>query len=256
VQAQWPLSDAVKAMEAELGRSIPPNDIKFVFELMRNETGLPTWAGQPDDTTTWKISIPSAIRRFRSATTLDDYLGLTKPPPMRNSSQSSDEIAQAEREDDEDLGDFGLVDSALAGHVRVLFEAKKWPQLATQTVVYVEDTVRRWAELPDDCVGEKLWTAVLSPENGKLRLGKTKSEMQGWHRLGMGFSLALRNVNTHHIQNRSDVAAYAFGVVGTASLLLTQLRHEHGDAIRKTEQQTQSKIVMQNIPLNWTPPEG
>lgn len=210
VQPQWPLSEAVNAMETELERSIPPNDIKFVFELMRSETGLPTWGGQPEDITTWKVSIPSTVRRFRSVETLDDYLELSKPPPTRSFGQPSDEIAQEEPEDDIEMCGLAFVDSALSGHVRVLFEAREWSQLATQTVVYVEDTVRRWAELPNDCVGEKLWTAVLSPESGRLRLGKIKSEMQGWHRLGMGFSLALRNVNTHHIQDRPDVAAYAF----------------------------------------------
>jgi hypothetical protein len=48
----------------------------------------------------------------------------------------------------------------------------------------------------------------------------------------MGFALALRNVDTHRIQQRDDHKRHAMGVVGTASLLLTQLRHQHGNSFR------------------------
>ena len=44
--------------------------------------------------------------------------------------------------------------------------------------------------------------------------------------------MALRNADTHRIQERDDHKRYAMGVVGTASLLLTQLRHQHGNSFR------------------------
>ena len=52
----------------------------------------------------------------------------------------------------------------------------------------------------------------------------------------MGFAQALGNVDRHRIQSRDDAQRYAIGVLGLGSLLLTQLRHEHGDLIE--EQQT------------------
>ena len=74
-------------------------------------------------------------------------------------------------------------------------------------------------------------TAVLG-ERGEFRLGKTDGEKQGWHRLGMGFAMALRNVDTHRIQQRDDAKRYAMGVLGAGSLLLIQLRYEHGNRFK------------------------
>jgi hypothetical protein len=48
----------------------------------------------------------------------------------------------------------------------------------------------------------------------------------------MGFAMALRNVDTHRIQRRDDDKRYALGVLGTGSLLLTQLRYEHGNRFK------------------------
>jgi len=74
-------------------------------------------------------------------------------------------------------------------------------------------------------------TAVLG-ENGVFPLGRTQGEAQGWHRLGMGFAMALRNVDTQRIQTRDDDKRYALGVLGAGSLLLTQLRYEHGNRFK------------------------
>lgn len=45
----------------------------------------------------------------------------------------------------------------------------------------------------------------------------------------MGFTQALGNVDRHNIQKRADAKRYAFGVLGVGSLILTQLRHQHGE---------------------------
>jgi hypothetical protein len=55
-----------------------------------------------------------------------------------------------------------------------------------------------------------------------------KGEQQGWQQFATGFVQALSNVNRHRIQNRDDAKAYAIGVLGAGSLLLTQLRYQHG----------------------------
>lgn len=59
--------------------------------------------------------------------------------------------------------------------------------------------------------------------------GKEPSEWEGWRALGMGFVQALGNVDRHNIQKRDDAKRYAFGVLGIGSLILTQLRYQHGD---------------------------
>ena len=79
VQAEWPLSDATAAMEAELGRSVALNEIKLVFDLMQREPDLPNHGGIWEDISTWKIHVPREIRRFRQLVTLDEYLELTEP---------------------------------------------------------------------------------------------------------------------------------------------------------------------------------
>ena len=80
---------------------------------------------------------------------------------------------------------------------------------------------------------KKLMTAVYG-ENGDYRLGLTTGEKQGWHRLAMGISMALRNADAHRIQTRSDHKRYAMGVLGVSSLLLTQTRYEHGNRFKDT----------------------
>ena len=81
-----------------------------------------------------------------------------------------------------------------------------------------------------DMVGETLMSKAFG-EEGVLRLGAVNSERQGWHRLAMGISMALRNVDAHRIQDRTDLKQYACGVLGACSLLVTQLRYEYGERI-------------------------
>jgi hypothetical protein len=123
------------------------------------------------------------------------------------------------------------IDPELWDHVRHLVEQEQWAQVASQTEIFVESKVRQWAGRPPTEVGEKLMTAVVG-ENGEFPLGRTQGEKQGWHRLGMGFAMALRNVDTHRIQQRDDAKRYAMGVLGAGSLLLTQLRHQHANSFK------------------------
>ena len=122
-------------------------------------------------------------------------------------------------------------DPELWQHVEHLVEQEQWGQVASQAAIFVESKLRQWAGRPATEVGEKLMTQVLG-ENGEFQLGQTQGEKQGWHRLGMGFAMALRNVDTHRIQARPDLKRYALGVLGAGSLLLTQLRYEHGNRFR------------------------
>jgi hypothetical protein len=99
--------------------------------------------------------------------------------------------------------------------------------------IFTEDRIRRWAGRPANEVGEKLMTAVFG-DHGDYRLGVTEAEKQGWHRFAMGASMALRNVDAHRLQSRTDHKLYAMGVLGASSLLLTQMRFDHGNHFHDT----------------------
>lgn len=124
-------------------------------------------------------------------------------------------------------------DVGLWQHVRHSVEEERWEQVASQCAIYVEDKVRRWAGRPIDgkgqtLVGQGLFAHALA-DDGPLVLGAQASERQGWKSLGLGLVGALGNVDRHNVQERPDARQYAIGVLGLASLLLTQLKREHPD---------------------------
>lgn len=129
-------------------------------------------------------------------------------------------------------------DPELWAHVKGLVEDEQWGMVASQTAIFVENHVRTWAGNPQDAkgnnlVGKQLYSEVFG-DASDYRLGRQAGEREGWRFLGMGFAQALSNVDRHRIQTRDDAKRYALGVLGLGSLLLTQLRYEHGD-IFKTE---------------------
>ena len=130
-------------------------------------------------------------------------------------------------------GSDAAYDPELWEHVQPHVLAEEWGKVASQTAIFTEDRIRKWAGRPVTEIGEALMTAVLG-DKGDYRLGRTSGEQQGWHRLGMGISMALRNVDVHRIQERPDNKRYAMGVLGVSSLLLTQLRYEHGNRFKDT----------------------
>ena len=100
-------------------------------------------------------------------------------------------------------------------------------------MIYVEDKVRRWAGNPSSkdggkLIGRDLFIKALASD-GPLALGAQQNELDGWRMLGSGMVAALGNVDRHGIQQRDDLHRYAMGVLGLASLLLTQIRYQHPD---------------------------
>lgn len=128
-----------------------------------------------------------------------------------------------------ELSSSGACDSELWAHVVHSIDAEKWDQVASQAAIFTEDRVREWAGLPAGTVGKDLWVKVLHQTQGCFVLGMTESEREGWFFLGAGLGGAVRNTDTHRIQKRSDAKMYALGVLGLCSLVLTQLRNEHGN---------------------------
>jgi hypothetical protein len=127
-------------------------------------------------------------------------------------------------------------DAELWAHVKQQVEDDEWGKVASLTAIFVENHVRTWAGDPKDSkgnalVGKQLYLEVFA-DASPYRLGRQPGEFEGWRFLGMGFAQALSNVDRHRIQKRDDAKRYALGVLGLGSLLLTQLRYEHGDLLK------------------------
>jgi hypothetical protein len=122
------------------------------------------------------------------------------------------------------------IDPELWQHVRGLVEAKDWEKVAREAAVFVEDKLRKWATIPASVTGSvNAFKAAVGSDGFLLPKGGPASEQQGWQQLATGFALALRNPSGHQVSNRLDAERYALGVLGMASLILTEIRHEYGD---------------------------
>lgn len=135
--------------------------------------------------------------------------------------------------------DTSAFDPELWAHVASLAESNDWGKIPSQVVIFVEDCLRIWAGYPTDGRGDQLYGtnlfANILANDSELRLGSRASEYEGWRHVGMGLVQAVGNVDRHRIQQRSDAKKYAMGVLGMASLLLSQLRFEHGDLIAERQ---------------------
>lgn len=130
-------------------------------------------------------------------------------------------------------------DPELWEHVKNLVADEDWGKVASQTAIFVEDRVREWAGDPksgkgESLVGRELMGRVFS-DDSDWRVGSRAAEREAWRALATGFAGALSNVDRHRIQKRDDARRYAVGVLGLGSLLLTQLRHEHGELIEDVQ---------------------
>jgi len=122
------------------------------------------------------------------------------------------------------------IDSELWVHVQGLIAAADWEKVAREAAVFVEDKLRQWAKVSSSVTGSvNVFKAAIGSNGFVLPKAAQSSEQQGWQQLATGFALALRNPSGHQINHRSDAERYALGVLGMASLLLTEVRHEYGD---------------------------
>lgn len=135
--------------------------------------------------------------------------------------------------DDAPVADEAGIDAELWEHIAPEVQAGAWGKVASQTVIFTEDRIRRWAGRPVIEVGKDLAVAVFGKQ-GNFQMGQTEGETQGWQLFAQGIAQALRNVDAHRIQERPDHKRYALGLVGACSLLLTQMRYEHGNRFRDT----------------------
>ncbi|WP_435601420.1 TIGR02391 family protein [Streptomyces sp. C10-9-1] len=133
----------------------------------------------------------------------------------------------------DDAVDETAFDPDLWAYIKNHVENENWQAVASQTAIFVEHHVRQWCGDPKtkdgkSLVGKGLYATAFA-DAAQFRLGKESGEWEGWRMLGMGFAQALSNVDRHNIQKRDDAKRYAFGVLGIGSLILTQLRYQHGE---------------------------
>jgi Protein of unknown function (Hypoth_ymh) len=126
------------------------------------------------------------------------------------------------------LYDDNGIDAELWEFIASDVDAEHWGKAATQATLFLEDRIRRWCGQPLELVGERLMGAVFG-QNGNYRLGRTDGEKDGWNLFAIGIAKALRNAAAHRIDTRPDHRRYVLGLIGSCSLLLTQLRYEHGN---------------------------
>jgi hypothetical protein len=148
-------------------------------------------------------------------------------------------------DDEVPVADESGIDAELWEHVAPEIRSEAWGKAARGAVVFTEDRIRKWTGRPTHEVSDKLALAVFGT-NGSYRLGLTDSEKQGWQFIAQGIAQALRNVETHRIQDRPDHKRYALGVVGACSLLLTQLRFQHGNSFHDISPATSTEADNSN----------
>ncbi len=126
-------------------------------------------------------------------------------------------------------------DPELWEHVKTLVQREEWDKVPAQVSIFVESKVREWAGTPTDKNGQRLigksLMAKVFGDNGQLRLGSQSNETEGWRSLAIGFTQAISNAVRHGVSERDDARQYAIGVLGLASLLFTEVRHEYGNTL-------------------------
>ena len=183
----------------------------------------------------WKAATTSA----RSRLDRKGLAGMANPTDQSvflEAKQSAGQIIQALRWELDRLAPAtapfadATIDPELWQHVRGLIDAQDWEKVAREAAVFVEDKLRNWAAVPASVTGSvNVFKAAIGPTGFVFPKAGPASEQQGWQQLATGFALALRNPSGHQIKNRSDAKRYALGVLGMASLLLAEIRHEYGD---------------------------
>lgn len=143
-------------------------------------------------------------------------------------------------DDEAAINDHGF-DPDLWEYVKGLIENGDWDKVASAAVTFVENHFRVWTGSPKNSaggnlVGKALFAQILGKESA-FRLGNEGGEWEGWLYLGMGLAQALGNHARHNVTKREDVKLYALGALGLGSLLLTQMRYQHGDNLNFEERE-------------------
>ena len=242
------------AANLAVGELSPPESRLLLWLLTSSEPLRASSSNPPDGMWTVTFTADSDIDRFRHLESIEDYWqrrtkfltgGRTpvtwQPQPaaeaMEHAPTSGTSVSSGL--------DSSMFDQDLWEHVRHAVAAETWSTVASQAIIFLEDTVRRRAGSPvakggGTLFGKDLLVKVLAAD-GPIPLAESANEIDGWRSLGQGLVAATGNRDRHHIQKRDDWRRYALGVLGTASLILTQIKHVHGledDAVTSVDDAT------------------
>jgi hypothetical protein len=205
--------------------------VEAVRALLEHEPA--TWGtplGGPGSDSMWEI--PRRVTRFHDVADAEDYLvrvvellGRPFSQAMPSRPEAFPAVPPDSGQSKPEVADW--IDPGLWRHVAGLVAIENWDALVLSSVVYVEDALRRLGGRPFTDHGLSLVSAVLHPSSGSHPLGSEghPEEPGGWHQLAVGLFKAVRNPAGHRLD--AVDARYAMGVLGTASLFLTQMRRDH-----------------------------
>ena len=231
----WGQIDASMSPDVERARK-ELDELERELETLSSpeQQGFGTWRHRMYAVIADVVGAKSAVAIRFSGLPWTPRVTLTSTAPLRKAKEEASEIIRTLRWELDRRApapnpiDDSAIDPELWSHVRVLVEAQEWDKVALNASVFLEDKLRRWAQVPASVKGSTdVFKMALA--QGKFRLGGQESEQQGWQQLATGFAMALRNRSGHRIDPRGDSKRYAVGVLGLASLLLTEIRYVYGD---------------------------
>ena len=123
------------------------------------------------------------------------------------------------------------IDPELWDHVNTLVRSNDWNKVPVVVAAFLENKLRTWANIGPQTKGSTEVFKQAIGARGYFPLGDTddSSEVQGWSQLSVGFALAIRNSAAHGEVKERYAKQYAFGVIGLASLIITELKDKYGD---------------------------
>lgn len=140
---------------------------------------------------------------------------------VRTAVYELEELADGQETDD------AAYDPELWEHVSEVVTYERWETVVSQAVIFLEDRLRKWSGRPETEYGVNLVANVLKADGGDFPLGRTDNEKRGWQNFALGIVGAIGNAARHRIDDRTDAKRYALGVLGSVSLLITELRNAH-----------------------------
>jgi hypothetical protein len=120
------------------------------------------------------------------------------------------------------------IDAGLWDFIKGAADPGEWDHVASGAVRYVEHHLRAWAEASSEADAPGLVNALFG-KGAPLALGDNEGQRQGWESIIRGFLMGPRNEVQHGISDRDDLHRFASGVLGTASLILTEVRRRYPD---------------------------
>lgn len=228
----------------DVAKLVTPQEL---YALLEHEPAM--WSGGRGMTAEgeWRWEITRPIRRYEDVQTIDEYITAITALIEEHTQQVSQTVPfvglSGIESSIDDLAGYvaeggqqhlhpevpllGIgIDFELWECVRPLVDAGRWEQVARNAAIFVETQARKWTGSNKD--GLVLMSELLKPKKAQsddeTDQKKETNEAEGWHLLALGFFKAVRNHVVHNTAGTEEQLQYGLGVLGTASLLVHQIR--------------------------------